>query len=86
MQAPFDNSYARLPQRFFARLRPTPVSAPRLIKLNRALADELGLDAGSLAAPEGIAMLAGNQVSDELACDDHPLALSHDRVVAALER
>ena len=26
----FDNSYARLPDRFFARLRPTPVAAPRL--------------------------------------------------------
>ena len=26
----FDNSYARLPDRFFARLRPTPVAAPRI--------------------------------------------------------
>ena len=34
---PFDNSYARLPDRFHARLDPTPVAAPRLVKLNVAL-------------------------------------------------
>jgi hypothetical protein len=41
---PFDNSYARLPDRFFARLAPTPVALPRLIKLNEKLARHLGLD------------------------------------------
>ena len=25
---PFDNTYARLPERFYARLDPTPVAAP----------------------------------------------------------
>jgi hypothetical protein len=30
----FDNSYARLPERFFARQAPVPVAQPRLIKLN----------------------------------------------------
>lgn len=40
---PFDNSYARLPERFFARVAPTPVAAPRLIRLNAGLAEELGL-------------------------------------------
>src|SRR5580704_11491438 len=34
----FDNSYARLPDRFFARLRPTPIAAPRLVRLNNKLA------------------------------------------------
>ena len=34
---PFDNSYARLPERFYARLSPTPVAAPR--RLGGALAD-----------------------------------------------
>lgn len=61
---PFDNSYARLPDRFFARLRPTPVAAPRLIKLNDALARELGLDSAALASPDGVAMLAGNRIAD----------------------
>jgi hypothetical protein len=34
----FENTYARLPERFHARLNPTPVAAPRLIKLNTELA------------------------------------------------
>ncbi|MCJ2020232.1 YdiU family protein [Methylobacterium sp. E-065] len=61
---PFDNSYTRLPERFYARRPATPVEAPRLIHLNRALADELGLDADWLAGPDGVAALAGNTVPD----------------------
>ena len=56
----FDNSYARLPEGFFARLNPTPVPDPRLIALNRPLADRLGLPADWLAGPEGLSVLAGN--------------------------
>src|SRR4051812_36492402 len=59
----FDNSYARLPARFYARLPPTPVAAPRLIKLNEALARALGLDPARLASPEAVAVLAGNRVA-----------------------
>ncbi len=58
----FDNSYARLPERFHARVSPTPVAAPRLIRLNVALAESLGLDPAALASPDGVAMLAGNRV------------------------
>jgi uncharacterized protein YdiU (UPF0061 family) len=58
----FDNSYARLPERFYARLPPTPVAAPRLIKLNIALARRLGLDPDALASPQSVAYLAGNKV------------------------
>src|SRR5712691_1182212 len=32
----FDNSYARLPQRFYARLTPTPVRSPSMVKLDYA--------------------------------------------------
>jgi uncharacterized protein YdiU (UPF0061 family) len=59
---PFDNSYARLPERFFARLPPTPVAAPRLIRLNDALVRHLQLDPEKLASPEGVAVLGGNRV------------------------
>ena len=62
MQIAFDNSYSRLPDRFFVRLDPSPVSSPSLIKVNKALAAELGLDAAALAHPEGVAVLAGNAV------------------------
>ncbi len=63
IRLPFDNSYARLPERFYARLAPTPVAAPRLIKLNTALAARLGLDAEGLASPQGVAVLAGNRIA-----------------------
>lgn len=60
----FDNSYARLPDGFFARVQPTPVSEPRLLALNEGLAARLGLDAGWLRGPEGVAMFAGNALPD----------------------
>ncbi|MCR9245120.1 MAG: YdiU family protein [bacterium] len=62
MTIAFDNSYARLPGRFYARLAPTPVSRPEPIAINRELAQELGLDTAELESAEGIAMLAGNLV------------------------
>ncbi|WP_043831974.1 protein adenylyltransferase SelO [Muricoccus aerilatus] len=61
---PFDNSYARLPDRFRARLDPTPVAAPRLLRLNAALAERLGLDPAALASEEGVQILAGNRVPE----------------------
>ncbi|NOU05534.1 MAG: YdiU family protein [Hyphomicrobiaceae bacterium] len=61
---PFDNSYARLPDKFFAPITPTPVAAPRLIKINTALARTLGIDPDKLASPEGAAILAGNTVPE----------------------
>lgn len=69
----FDNSYARLPARFHARLDPTPVAAPRLIKVNHALARELGLDPAALESEAGVAVLAGNAVPDGAA----PLAAAY---------
>ncbi len=60
----FDNSYARLPERFHARLPPVAVKQPGLVKLNAALAHQLGLDAAALGTPQGLAMLAGNQVPE----------------------
>ena len=58
----FDNSYARLPEGFFARVRPSSAAAPRLLRLNRPLAEALGLDPEALATPEGIAVLSGRDI------------------------
>ena len=58
---PFDNSYARLPERFYARLPPATPPSPRLLKLNHGLAGELGLDPEALAGPAGLAALSGTQ-------------------------
>ena len=64
LDLPFDNSYARLPERFFTAMAPTPVANPALVALNRPLAERLGLDAEALVSEDGIAMLAGNLVPD----------------------
>jgi serine/tyrosine/threonine adenylyltransferase len=61
---PFQNTYAALPDGFFARVAPTPVSSPRLIKLNRPLAVRLGLDPDRLESPEGAEILAGARIPD----------------------
>jgi serine/tyrosine/threonine adenylyltransferase len=61
---PFQNTYATLPDGFFARVAPTPVAAPRLIKLNRPLAVRLGLDPDRLESPEGAEILAGKRLPD----------------------
>ncbi|OSP55504.1 YdiU family protein [Pseudoruegeria sp. SK021] len=60
LHVPFDNSYARLPERFFARQPADPVRAPSLIAVNADLARALGIDPDALATDDGIAMLSGN--------------------------
>ena len=73
IQFPFDNSYATLPANFYARVQPTPVVAPKLIKLNRPLAVQLGLDPDWLESPEGVEVLAGTRVPDGA----EPLAMAY---------
>jgi protein adenylyltransferase len=58
----FDNSYAQLPPRFFARQNPTPVAQPGLILANRPLAVELGIDPDWLESAEGVSTVAGNSI------------------------
>jgi uncharacterized protein YdiU (UPF0061 family) len=60
----FDNSYRRLPGVFYAEVAPSPVRAPRVVKINRPLAELLGLDADVLASEEGARLLSGNAVPE----------------------
>jgi serine/tyrosine/threonine adenylyltransferase len=69
----FDHSYARLPDRFYARVRPSPVSSPRLLAWNEPLADLLGLTREDLTSPESVQALAGNR----LPAGAEPLALAY---------
>ncbi len=64
VQFSFENSYARLPGHFYARVDPTTVAAPRLVRLNVELARKLGLDPEALASPQGVEILAGNRVAE----------------------
>ncbi|WP_105382079.1 protein adenylyltransferase SelO [Neorhizobium alkalisoli] len=56
----FDNSYARLPDRFFASVYPEPVDGPVLLKFNQELAEELGVEADFSDPARLAAILAGN--------------------------
>jgi len=69
----FDNTYARLPQRFYSRLDPTPVTSPRLVRLNVELAQTLGLDPEALSSAQGIEILAGNRIAQ----GSEPLAMAY---------
>ena len=64
MNIPFDNTYAQLPERFFARQTPDRVPEPKLVRLNRGLAAQLSLDPSWLESADGVAMLAGNGVPE----------------------
>ncbi len=70
---PFDNTYARLPERFYARVTATKVSNPRIVKLNRPLAELLGADLDLLDSPAGAQILSGNVTPDGA----EPIALAY---------
>ncbi|MFD1746563.1 YdiU family protein [Rhizobium helianthi] len=57
---PFDNSYARLPERFFASVYPEHVGGPVLIKFNAALAKKLQLDLDPADSLRLAAIFSGN--------------------------
>lgn len=57
---PFQNTFSKLPDRFYSREEPTPVSKPQLIRTNQPLALQLGIDPKWLESADGISMMAGN--------------------------
>ncbi len=59
----FDNSYALLPERFYAAQLPTPVAAPTLIRVNPALAEQLGIAPAWLESDAALRVFAGNRVA-----------------------
>lgn len=69
----FDNSYARLPERFFSRTRPTAVREPKLVKFNDTLAAELGIGVDGASAEELAAFLSGNRIAD----GSEPIAMAY---------
>ncbi len=58
----FENSFVGELEGLYVPWQASPASAPRLLALNEALATELGVDAGALRAPEGVAALVGNAI------------------------
>ena len=64
MNISFDNTYAKLPERFFVKQEPTRVPEAKLIRFNRELAAKLSIDADWLESADGVAMLAGNTIPE----------------------
>ena len=60
----FDNTYARELEGFYVAWPPAQAPAPRLLYLNRELADELGMAHDVLPAGTAAAIFAGNLVPD----------------------
>jgi serine/tyrosine/threonine adenylyltransferase len=73
MNIRFDNTYAKLPERFFAKQKPARVAEPKLIRINVGLAARLSIDADWLKSADGIAMLAGNLIPEGA----EPIALAY---------
>ena len=61
MGNPFDNTYSRLPERFFSKQSPASVPAARLIRVNTPLARELGIPEEWLASP---GVFSGNEIPE----------------------
>src|SRR5262245_45487506 len=60
----FDNTYARELEGFYVAWNAAQAARPRLVQLNRELAEELGLDADGLDSEEGARIFAGNAPPD----------------------
>jgi uncharacterized protein YdiU (UPF0061 family) len=69
----FDNSYARELEGLYIPWRGAVAPAPRMVLLNTALAEELGLDPAALEGPAGLAMLTGGAMPEGAA----PLAMAY---------
>ena len=69
----FDNSYARDLEGFYVPWAGSKAPAPEVLRLNTALAAELGLDYPSLASKPGAAMLSGGTAPDGAV----PLAMAY---------
>ncbi len=67
------NTFAALPEAFYARVAPTPVQAPRLLRFNASLAAQIGLDTGRLPAATLAAIFGGN----ELPAGAEPVAMAY---------
>ena len=56
----FDNSFARSLKGFYVSCEASPTIAPKFLLFNQALAEELGLDPGTLDSETGLEIFSGN--------------------------
>ena len=58
----FNNSFVKLGEKFFAKLNPTPVEHPKIVKLNDELSNNLGIDLEMLELEDWASIFSGNQI------------------------
>ncbi len=58
----FDNTYTRLPETFYQRVKPTVLPAPYLVGFNESVAELIGLDPQEAAKPEFTEYFSGNKL------------------------
>ena len=58
----FNNSFVQLGEKFYAKLNPTPVEQPEIVKLNEELANNLGIDLGMLDLKDWASIFSGNRI------------------------
>jgi len=58
----FDNSFVQLGEKFYAKLNPTPVEQPEIVKLNEELANNLGIDLEMLDLEDWASIFSGNRI------------------------
>lgn len=69
----FDNSYARLPEHFYTRVAPLQARKPRVVMINHALANELGLTLDNYPEKALAQLFSGNRLPKE----SEPLAQAY---------
>ena len=72
-ELPFDNSYARELEGLWLKASPARAPEPELIRFNRPLADELGIDVSGLTDENLAARFSGNDLPEGAA----PLAMAY---------
>jgi len=69
----FENTYAALPEHFYARIHPEKAPKPELVRVNEALAAQLGLDMDWLKSEAGLEMFAGRRLPES----SQPIAMAY---------
>ena len=59
-----ESTYANLPEIFYTRLSPVPVSKPKVVIFNQKLAEEMGLDLTHFNEQQKADLLAGNLIPE----------------------
>ncbi|MBA4121685.1 MAG: YdiU family protein [Acidobacteria bacterium] len=58
----FDNTYARMPDMFYRRVKPTALPAPYLVSFNSAAAELIGLDGQEVSKSDFVEYFTGNKI------------------------